>query len=124
MIKELACLISLTVTLVTCGCMGSGSDAQTFDTNFGQIQINTPETLEPTFGSIRGQGMLSGLSVLSLGKKGSGMPLLIITLTENNQLMNFQNSVSAAQMIMQNGRHMTTKRRPSDVLGFPPDRKP
>lgn len=108
MIKELACLISLTVTLVTCGCMGSGSDAQTFDTNFGQIQINTPETLEPTFGSIRGQGMLSGLSVLSLGKKGSGMPLLIITLTENNQLMNFQNSVSAAQMIMQNGRHMTT----------------
>jgi hypothetical protein len=97
------------LVIIACsGCVGSGGNAQTFDTNFGQIQIKTPETLEPTFGSVNGLGILSGLSVLSLGKKGSGMPLLIITLTENNELSNFQNSVSAAQMMMQNGRFLTT----------------
>ena len=93
--------------IASSGCAGGGG-TQTFDTNFGQIQIKTPETLEPTFGSISGQGLLSGLSVLSLGKEGSGMPLLVITITETNELTNFQNSVSAAQMMMQDGRFLTT----------------
>ena len=105
-----AFIVSIVViaTIVSSGCVGGGGNAQTFDTNFGQIQIKAPETLERTLGSISGQGMLSGLTVLSLGKKGTGMPLLIITLTENNELMNFKNSVSTAQMMMQNGRYLTT----------------
>jgi len=104
----LAIGMMILVTLACSGCAAGGGNAQTFDTNFGQIQIKTPETLERTFGSINGQGILSGLSILSLGKKGSGMPLLIITLTENNELTNFQSYVSVAQMIMQNGRYLTT----------------
>jgi len=105
-----AFIVSMVVIAIiaSSGCVGGGGNVQTFDTNFGQIQIKTPETLERTFGSISGQGALSGLSVLSLGKKGSGMPLLIITLTENNELTNFQNSVSVAQIMMQNGRFLTT----------------
>ena len=105
-----ALIVSMVViaAIVSSGCVGGGGSAQTFDTNFGQIQIKAPETLERTLGSISGQGMLSGLTVLSLGKKGTGMPLLVITLTENNELMNFKNSVSTAQMMMQNGRYLTT----------------
>ena len=105
-----ALIVSMVViaAIVSSGCVGGGGNAQTFDTNFGQIQIKAPETLERTLGSISGQGMLSGLTVLSLGKKGTGMPLLVITLTQNNELMNFKNSVSTAQMMMQNGRYLTT----------------
>lgn len=101
-------VITVAIAIIaSSGCTGGGG-TQKFDTNFGQIQIKTPETLEPTFGSISGQGLLSGLSVLSLGKEGSGMPLLVITITETNELTNFQNSVSAAQMMMQDGRFLTT----------------
>ncbi len=96
------------------GCVGGGGKVQTFDTEFGQIQIKAPETLERTFGSITGLGAISGgmfsgmFSLLSLGKKDSGVPLLVITLNKNNELTNFQNAVSIAQTIMQNGRYLTT----------------
>jgi|GEM_PF-6161824 len=93
-IHALAWGITLILILASSGCVGGGGNAQIFDTNHGQIQIKTPETLEPTAaGSLYVGGMLS------LGKKDKGSPLIVITLTENNAFSNFEYAVQRARMM-------------------------
>jgi hypothetical protein len=92
--QALAIGVTVLVILASSGCIGGGRNAQTFDTGFGQIQIEAPGTLVPTIGSI------SSLGMLSLGKKdGNGMPLLIITLKKSDGYSNFQNAVSMAKLM-------------------------
>lgn len=104
------CLQALTLgvtalVIIACsGCLGGGGNAQNFDTNHGQIEIKTPETLEPTV-----IGSAPAIGMLSLGKKDKGSPLIIITLTENNAYSNFQSAVSRTKIMpLLDERDLTT----------------
>jgi hypothetical protein len=96
--------VTILVIMACSGCVGGGGNSQTFDTIQGQIQIKTPETLEPTaVGSVYAGG------VLSLGKKDKGSPLITITLTKNNAYSNFQSAVSMAKLMpLLDERDLTT----------------
>jgi hypothetical protein len=98
-------LCTIALIIIACsGCLDGGSRAQTFETNHGQIQINTPETLEPTLA-----GSVPSIGMLSLGRKNKGSPLIVITLTDNSAFSNFEYAVQTTKMMpLLDERELTT----------------
>jgi lysophospholipase L1-like esterase len=71
-------ILALTMTVIVClacsGCIGGGSNAQTYETNWGKIQIDIPQKVSVT-------GIEGGRSV-TIMKDGGVSPLMTITISE------------------------------------------
>ena len=69
--------VTVSVILACSGCVGGGSNAQTFETNWGKVQIKIPQKVSVT--------SVEGGNSISIVKEGSFSPLITISISELSQ---------------------------------------
>jgi len=74
----LALSITVVVTLACTGCIGGGSNAQTYETDWGKVQIDIPQKISVT-------GIEGGRSI-TIMKDGGVSPILAITISEGTSI--------------------------------------
>lgn len=82
--------MTVIVTLACSGCIGGGSNAQTYETNWGKVQIDIPQKVSVT-------GIEGGRSV-TIMKEGGVSPLVTITISEASSFNPSSMSIMGAKI--------------------------